>query len=143
MTEMPKALTNACNNANFMTRNQFKYSTAIWLYELGELSELNAWVKEFCNASFYIYNCQLKFIDIRNFLRAIIAGRPCNSISMCYTHHVTSGSVADIKDIILETDKLIPQAIEAYKTRKLIAAIDALDDNKKKENNKDYHYIVL
>lgn len=143
MTEMPKALTNACNNANFMTRNQFKYSTAIWLYELGELTELNAWVKEFCNASFYIYDCKLKFIDIRKFLRAIIAGRPCNSISLCDTHRVTSGSVADIKDIILETDKLIPQAIEAYKTRKLIAEIDALDDNNKKENNKDYHYIVL
>lgn len=133
MTEMPIALTNACNNANFITRNQFKYTPSIWVYELGELTKQNAWVDEFDGAAFYIYDCKLKFLDIRRFLQAIIAGRPCNSISLCGIHHVTSGSVADIKDIILETDKLIPQAIEAHKTRKLIAEINALDDNKKKK----------
>lgn len=143
MTKMPRALTNACNNANFMTCNLLEYSSIIWVYNLGELALLNGWIKEYNSAAFYIYDCKLKFMDIRNFLRAIISGRPCSSISLCGIHHVTSGSVADIKDIILETDKLIPQAIEAYKTRKLIDEIDALDDNDKKENNKEHHYIVL
>ena len=132
MTEMPRVLTNVCDNANFMTRNQFKYSAIIWDYELGELARLNAWLDEYCSvccAAFYVYDSQLKFLDIRKFLQAVIAGRPCSSISLCNTLHVTSGSVADIKAIILETNKLIPQAIEAYRTHKLIDEINALTDN--------------
>lgn len=143
MTKMPRALTNACNNANFMTCNLCKYSSIIWVYNLGELAFLNGWIKEYSSAAFYIYDCKLKFMDIRKFLRAIIDGKPCSSILLCDLHHVTSGSTADIKDIILETDKLIPQAIEAYKTRKLINEINALTDSKKTENNKEQHYIVL
>lgn len=147
MILIPPAVNAVCqqlNHIQFANSAEFRVLTEanyIWVYDMRRL--LSETCIEAVIPAFFIQDGTLKYHDIREYLKLIIAGR---NISFWWQAKTTKvfkiNSVREVIQMLNETNYLIGRAIEAHKNNQLIKMINSLGDSREKLKNKLYYSLV-
>jgi len=156
MILIPPAVNAVCqqlNHIQFADSAEFRVLTEanyIWVYDMRRLlseTDMRRLISETCIKAvipaFFIQDGTLKYHDIREYLKQIIAGR---NISFWWQAKTTKvfkiNSVREVIQMLNETNDLISRAIEAHENNQLIKMINSLGDSREKLKNKLYYSLV-